>query len=68
MYIIFIFRSRRSTSSKKRKRPGILGNNEESDGEMDNLPSPAGDEDPGNVSQILPLFSRTLKSWNRGVI
>lgn len=39
--------------SKKKRRTGILGNNEESDGEMDNLPSPAAeDEDPGNVNII----------------
>lgn len=37
-----------SNQSKKRKRAGILGNNEESEGEVENLPS--GDDDGGNVS------------------
>ncbi len=37
------------STSKKRKRTGILGNNDESDGEVENLPSP-GDDDAGNVS------------------
>lgn len=47
--VIFLYRSFVSNSSRKRKRPGILGNNDESEGEVENLPSP-GDDD-SNVSK-----------------
>lgn len=39
------------SSSKNKRRSGILGNHDESEGEAENLPSPGNDDDNAHVSK-----------------
>lgn len=58
-YVYFFCRNILSSSSKKKRKSGILGNNDESEGEVDTLPpSPGIDDDAGSVS--------SGNRWSRG--